>query len=63
MIIKTVGRVAVAIREVHNWIIFKSFRGSSRVSRAVSGVEVAIGERSWINFKAFRGSSRVSRCV
>ena len=63
MIIKTVGRVAVAIREVHNWIIFKSFRGSSRVSRAVSGVEVAIGERSWINFKAFRGSSRVSKCV
>jgi len=63
MIIKTVGRVAVAIREVHNWIIFKSFRGSSRVSRALSGVEVAIGERDWINFKAFRGSSRVSRCV
>jgi hypothetical protein len=30
---------------------------------AVSGVAVAIGERSRINFKAFRGSSRVSRGV
>jgi hypothetical protein len=34
----------VAMHKRRNWVVFKAFRGSSRVSRAASSVAVAVKE-------------------